>query len=85
MRNDLIEIEQIEKYLSNLLDKEEESQFEIRMLIDSTLYENVESQKKVHKLVRVFSRRQQKNKLELIYQQLLHEPSFSQQLKNIFA
>ena len=85
MRNDLIEIEQIEKYLSDQMSSETKSQFETVMLFDGSLVEKVEAQKQVHKLIRIFSRKQQRNKLELIYQQLLREPSFAQQLKNIFA
>jgi len=85
MRNDLIEVEEIEKYLSNQMSGEKKSQFETRMLLDGSLFEKVEAQKCVHKLIRTFSRRQQRNKLELLYQQLLREPSFVQQLKNIFA
>lgn len=85
MRNDLIEVEEIEKYLSHQVSSEIKSQFETRMLIDDSLFEKVEAQKNVHKLIRIFSRRQQRKKLELIYQQLLGEPSFAQQLKNIFA
>jgi hypothetical protein len=85
MRNDLIEVEQIEKYLSNQMSSDKKSQFETCMLLDSSLFEKVEAQRHVHKLIRIFSRRQQRNKLELIYQQLLREPSFVQQLKNIFA
>lgn len=85
MRNDLIEVEQIEKYLSDQMSSETKSQFETVMLLDGSLFENVEAQRHVHKLIRIFSRRQQRNKLELIYQQLLREPSFVQKLKNIFA
>lgn len=85
MRNNLIEVEQIEQYLSHQMSEEKKSQFETNMLLDGTLFEKVETQKQVHKLIRIFSRRQQRNKLKLIYQQLLHEPSFAQQLKNIFA
>lgn len=85
MRNNLIEVEQIEKYLSHQMSGEEKSQFETSMLLDGSLFEKVEAQKQVHKLVLFFSRRQQRNKLESVYQQLLREPSFAKQLKNIFA
>ena len=85
MRDDLIEIEQIEKYLSHQMSGEKKEQFETRMLLDGSLFEKVEAQRHVLKLIRIFSRRQQRNRLELIYQQLLHESSFVQQLKNIFA
>ena len=85
MRNDLIEVEQIEQYLSNEMSGEKKSEFETAMLVDDSLFEKVEAQRHVHKLIRIFSRRQQRNKLELIYQQLLREPSFVQQLKHIFA
>lgn len=85
MRNDLIEVEEIEKYLSHQMSDEKKSQFETRMLLDDSLFEKVKTQKDVHKLILIFSRRQQRNKLQLVYQQLLREPSFVQQLKNIFA
>ena len=85
MRNDLIETEQIEKYLHHQLSDEEKLQFETRRLADPDLYEKTEIQKQIHKLVRIFSRRQQRNKLEAIYQQLVHEHSFAQELKTIFA
>jgi len=85
MRNDLIEIEQIEKYLSQQLNDDEKLRFEARMIIDTSFTEKVEAQKQVHKFVRIFSRRQQRSKLEIIYRQLLHETQFAEQLKNIFA
>ena len=85
MRSSLIEIEQIEKYLSNQLSDDEKHQFEARTIIDTSFAEKVEAQKQVHKLIRIFSRRQQRSKLEIIYRQLLHETQFAEQLKNIFA
>ncbi len=85
MRNNLTETEQIEKYLFDHLSDAEKLQFETRRLADADLYEKTEMQKQVHKIIRIFSRRQQRNKLESIYQQLLQEPSFTQQLKTIFA
>ena len=85
MRNDLIETEKIEKYLWHQLSDEDKLHFENSMIIDPSLADKVEAQKYVHRLIRIFSRRQQRNKLECIYQQLLQETSFAQQLKNIFA
>jgi len=85
MRNDLIEVEEIEKYLSHQMSDGKKTQFETRILLEDSLFEKVEAQRHVHKLIRIFSRRLQRNKLELIYQQLLREPSFAQQLKNLFA
>ena len=85
MRNDLIETEKIEKYLWHQLSDEDKLHFENNMIIDPSFADQVEMQKYVHRLICIYSRRQQRNKLECIYQQLLQETSFAQRLKTIFT
>jgi len=85
MRKELFETEQIEKYLLHQLSKEEKQQFETNMLRNPLLADKVDAQLRVYQLIRIFSRRQERNRLEMIYRRLLQETSFAQQLKNIFA
>jgi hypothetical protein len=81
MRKELIETEAIEKYLLHRLNEEERKQFEINRLLDPALTDKTEAQAGVYKLIRLFWRKQTRKRLELIYQQLLQESSFVQQLR----
>jgi hypothetical protein len=80
MRKELIETEEIENYLLCRLKADEQKRFEVNMLLDPSLAEKTEAQAGVYKLVRRFWRKQTRNRLELIYQQLLQEPAFAKQL-----
>lgn len=80
MRKELTETQEIENYLLNRLDEEEQKQFEVKLLIDPSVAEKTEAQAGVYKLVRRFWRSQTRKQLEIIYQQLLNEPSFAKQL-----
>lgn len=81
MRKELIETEAIEKYLLHRLNEDERKQFEINKLLDPALADKTEAQAGVYRLVRLFWRKQTRKSLELIYQQLLQESSFVQQLR----
>ncbi len=81
MRNEFIETEEIEKYLLRRLNADEQKQFELNMLLDPSLAEKTEAQAGVHKIVRRFWRMQTRKSLEHIFQQLLQETSFEQQLQ----
>jgi hypothetical protein len=81
MRKELIETETIENYLLHRLNEDERKQFEINRLLDPTMADKTEAQEGVYKLVRLFWRKQTRKSLELIYQQLLQESSFVQQLQ----
>ena len=81
MRKELIETETIENYLLHRFNEDERKQFEINRLLDPELSDKTEAQSGVYKLVRLFWRKQTRKSLELIYQQLLQESSFVQQLQ----
>ncbi len=81
MRKEFIETEEIEKYLLRRLNADEQKQFELSMLLDPSLAEKTEAQAGVYKIVRRFWRRQTRKQLDLIYQQLLKDASFEQQLQ----
>jgi hypothetical protein len=81
MKKEFIETDEIEKYLLRHLDADERKLFEVNMLLDPSLAEKTEAQAGVYKLVRRFWRRQTRKQLALIYQQLLQEASFVQQLQ----
>jgi hypothetical protein len=80
MRKEFIETEEIENYLLHRLNGDVKKQFEVNLLLDPSLAEKTEAQAGVYKLVRRFWRRETRKQLELIYQQLLQEPSFAKQL-----
>jgi hypothetical protein len=80
MSKDHIEMEAIENYLMNRLNENERKQFEISTIIDASLAEKTEAQKGVYQLIRRFWRSHTRKSLELIYQQLLKDHSFVQQI-----
>jgi hypothetical protein len=80
MRKEFIETEEIENYLLHRLNGDVKKQFEVNLLLDPSLAEKTEAQAGVYKLVRRFWRKETRKQLELIYQQLLQEPSFAKQL-----
>jgi len=84
MRSDLNEIAQIDQYLFRLLSEEEGKHFEARLLINDALAEKVEAQRLVHRLIRLYGRKKERDRIEGIYRQLLEEPAFAHQLKTIF-
>jgi len=85
MRSDLNEIAQIDQYLFRQFSEEEGRRFEARLLMSNALAEKVEAQRLAHRLIRLYSRKKERNKIEEIYRQLLEEPAFAHQLKNIFS
>jgi hypothetical protein len=84
MRTDLNEIARIDQYLFHQFREEEGKRFEAQLLINYALAEKVEAQRLAHRLIRQYSRKQELEKIEGIYQQLRKEPAFAQQLKTIF-
>ncbi len=84
MRSDLNEIAQIDQYLLRQFSEEEGKHFEAQLLINNALAEKVEAQRLAHRLIRLYSRRKERDKIEGIYRQLLEEPAFAHQLKTIF-
>lgn len=84
MRSDLNEIARIDQYLFRQLSEEERKRFEARLLMSDALAEKVAAQRLAHRLIRLYSRNKEREKVEGIYQQLLEEPAFAHQLKTIF-
>ena len=85
MRSDLDEVRVIDSWLFGQLSKEETQLFEARLLVDEALAEKVEAQRTAHRLVRSYARREERGRLEQIYQQLFREAEFHRQLTTIFA
>ena len=85
MRSELTEIELIDKYLHKQLDEAERTSFEAALLLDEALAENVEAQRRTHRIIRLFARKKERSRLEAMYQRLLREPAFSHHLKTIFT
>lgn len=83
MRSELNEVYLIDQYLLGQLSKEEEQVFETNLLLDEAIAEKLEAQRTAHRLIRRYARREERQRLEEIYQQLLHEPDFVRQIKII--
>jgi hypothetical protein len=81
MRQELIEIAEIENYL---LGRSSEEEINTRMLVSNSFYEKVEAQKLVYRFIRLLSRRRQRKVLESIYENLSRESKFSETVKTIF-
>jgi hypothetical protein len=83
MRSDLNEVYLIDQYLLGRLSKEEEQVFEANLLLDETIAEKLEAQRTAHRLIRRYARKEERRRLEEIYQLLLNEPDFAHQIKTI--
>ncbi|WP_118952395.1 anti-sigma factor [Taibaiella helva] len=83
MRSELNEVYLIDQYLLGRLSKEEEQVFEASLLLDEAVAEKVESQRTAHRLIRRYARKEERRRLEEIYQLLLNEPDFVHQIKII--
>jgi hypothetical protein len=85
MRNQLNEVALIERYLLRQLGEDETRRFEASVLLDEALAEKVEAQRRAYRLIRAYSRRRERQRLENIYRQLMGEPAFAQQINTLFA
>jgi hypothetical protein len=83
MRSELHETRLIDGYLFRQLGEAETRWFEATLLLNETLAEKVETQRLAHRLIRLYGRNAQRNRLEKIYRRLLTEKTFADQLKNI--
>jgi len=83
MRSDLNEVYLIDQYLLGRLSKEDEQVFETNLLLDETIAEKLEAQRTAHQLIRRYARKEERRRLEEIYQLLLNEPDFAHQIKII--
>lgn len=85
MRSELNEVCLIDRYLFRQLDDEDTRAFKASLLIDGTLAEKVAAQRSAHRLIRLYAVNEERRRLQGIFRQLLDEPGFADQLKNIFA
>jgi hypothetical protein len=83
MRSELNEVYLIDQYLLGRLSKEEEQIFEANLLLDEAISEKLEAQRTAHRLIRRYARKEERRRLEEIYQLLLDEPDFAHQIKII--
>ena len=83
MRNDLAQVTQIENYLFDQLDKVSRLAFEKKMALDPEFDATVRAQQKAYLLIHNFYHRQEQ--LNAIFQSLMNEPTFSSQIKTLFA
>ena len=83
MRSELNEVYLIDQYLLGRLSKEEKQVFEANLLLDEVIAEKLEAQRTAHRLIRRYARKEERRRLEEIYKQLLKEPDFAHQIKNI--
>ena len=80
MRSELTEIALIDGYLLKQLDRAQTQAVEADLLLKEQFAEKVEAQRMAHRLIRLYG---QKSRLEKIYQLLLKEPTFANQLKSL--
>ena len=85
MRNELNETRLIDHYLFGQLNEEERRSFKTRLLCNAALAEKVDRQRFAHRLIRLFGRKVQRQRLEAIHRRLLAEPEFAHRIKNIFT
>jgi hypothetical protein len=83
MRSELNEVYLIDQYLLGRLSKEDEQLFEATLLLDEAIAEKVEAQRTAHRLIRRYAWKENRRRLEEIYQLLLDEPDFVHQIKVI--
>jgi hypothetical protein len=87
MRTSLNNIAQAEAHLLNKQHPGDALLFGARLLLDTDLQANVSAQKQVYTLVQQYGRRQLKQEIEAIHQQLFTQPehlSFKQKIARIF-
>ncbi|UZR99377.1 hypothetical protein [Chondrinema litorale] len=84
----LTEIQEIEAYLQGKMQAEDQVVFEAKMLIDENLKDNVFWQKHTFELVQFYGRKNLRNRLETVHQQLFTKPqhkSFRQKVLQLFS
>jgi hypothetical protein len=85
MRKPLHDIEQTEQYLLNRMDDPDRMLFEAKMIIDPQLKNNAVYQRKTYAIVRWFARKQEKIRLDSIYNNLMRDKNFAAKINSIFS
>lgn len=83
MRSELNELALIDSYLFRQLDQQQNQMVETSLLVNAAFAENVEAQRTAHRLIRLYGRNANRQRLEDIHQLLLNEPAFANQLKSL--
>lgn len=81
MRSELNELALIDNYLFHQLNEEETRLVEKETLLNDVFAEKVETQRQAHRLIRRYGRKEERRRLEQIYQLLFSEKNFSDQIK----
>lgn len=87
MRTSLNEIQQIDDYLLKYAGEADALLFEVRLLLQPALRENLLWQQKTYDIIRQYSRRQLKTEIETVHQQLFTEPEhipFRKKIMSLF-
>ena len=77
------ELALIDNYLFRQLDRQQTQMVETSLVADESFAENVEAQRTAHRLIRLYGRNTSRQRLEDIYQLLLNEPAFADQVKSL--
>ncbi|MBC9931680.1 hypothetical protein [Chitinophaga qingshengii] len=84
MRKQLSDIRDIEQYLEQQLDTAGQRVFEARALTSPVLAEQISYQQKIIQLIRWLGRRHRRQQLDNLYQQLMTDETYHQQITSIF-
>lgn len=84
MRKQLCEIRDIEQYLEQQQETADQRVFEARVLTSPDLAEKVSYQQKIVRLVRWLARRNRRQQLDNLYQQLMTDETYHQKITSIF-
>ncbi|HVW94675.1 MAG TPA: hypothetical protein VHA56_01735 [Mucilaginibacter sp.] len=88
MRTSLAETRQIEQYLLQLAPPNEMLLFDAKLLLDESLQEKLQMQKKTHEIVKQYGRKQLRKEIDAIHQMLFtsaEHRSFRQKIMQIFS
>ena len=84
MRNNLLEIQNIDRYLFGEMDTAEETDFHNQLLVSPELQEKLQHHRQAHFLIRWLGRHTKRRQLEALYEKLQQEEPFRQQLNALF-
>lgn len=84
MREQLKEIQQIERFILRSMTEGERLLMEAKMILSPLLKEKMLLQLQVYKIVKLFGRVQRKRELQAIHSQLMTEEAFSKTVDSIF-
>jgi ribosomal 50S subunit-associated protein YjgA (DUF615 family) len=84
MRNSLLEIQQIDRYLFHEMDAAEAEAFRTQLLLTPELEEKKRHQQEAHRLLRWLGRYTRRRQLEALHEKLYSEENFRREITAIF-